>query len=111
MGLDSRKYIKYMVLVFLSAFISMQSSYAKNDMYELSRRLQEIVEKIEASEDLQEEEKLLQEEEKLLKELWAILGRFYTKIIEIDPQNGEAWMFRGASKTQKASSIKNPDSL
>jgi tetratricopeptide (TPR) repeat protein len=29
----------------------------------------------------------------------------YTKVIELDQQHGEAWMFRGACKTQKASSI------
>ncbi|MFA5998502.1 MAG: hypothetical protein WC747_00580 [Candidatus Babeliales bacterium] len=91
MGLDSRKCIKYMILVFLSAFSSMQSNFSddeqisylvlKEDMCDISRRLQKVIEKIEASDDL-EEEKLLQEEEKLLQELWAILGRVYRKIIE-----------------------------
>jgi len=29
----------------------------------------------------------------------------YTKVIEIDPNNSQAWMFRGACKTQKASNL------
>lgn len=33
----------------------------------------------------------------------------YTRIIAIDPQQGEAWMYRGACKTQKASS--GPDQV
>jgi len=30
--------------------------------------------------------------------------RDYSSVIEMDPQHGEAWMFRGACKTQRASS-------
>ncbi|MCX5924512.1 MAG: hypothetical protein NTZ68_03760 [Candidatus Dependentiae bacterium] len=73
-----------MILVFLSTLSSMRPSFSGDDMCDVSRRLQKIVEKLETSDEAQqEEEKLLKEEEKFLKELWDILGRFYTKIIEI----------------------------
>ena len=35
----------------------------------------------------------------------------YSKIIDIDPQNGEAWMFRGACKLQKSSAMKDQNQV
>ena len=89
MKLDTRKCVKYIILVFLIAFGSIRSNFSrdeqvsylvlKNDIQDIQRRIQEIVEKVEASEGAEETE----EEEKLLKDLWDILGRFYKKIIEV----------------------------
>jgi tetratricopeptide (TPR) repeat protein len=44
---------------------------------------------------------------RVLDELDAAIAD-YTRVVELDPQRGEAWLFRGACKTQKASEVRDP---